>query len=256
MLTEERYAAILRLLDERKAATVQELTELLNTSESTIRRDLNALHNLGRLNKVHGGATSIVSGYATKEDDVTVKYQLNAQEKQAIARHAASLLRPNDFVFLDAGTTTEQMIDFIAEMSAVFVTDGIFLAKKLAKRGLTVFVPAGRIKAATEAVVGSETIDSLSRYNFTVGFFGTNGIAVREGFTTPDVDEARVKSEAMARCRRKIMLADASKFGLVSSVSFAKLSDAEIITNQLPDAQYRKHTKITEADPIDLHRNL
>lgn len=256
MLTEERYSAILRFLDERKAATVQELGELLNASESTIRRDLNSLHSLGRLNKVHGGATSIDNGYSTTEDDVSVKYSLNTEEKAAISRYAASLISPNDFVFLDAGTTTEQMIDFITETSAVFVTDGVFLAKKLAKRGFTVFVPAGRIKATTEAVVGSETVESLCRYNFTIGFFGTNGVAVREGFTTPDIDEARVKTAAMDRCKRRIILADPSKFGKVSSVTFAKLSAAEIVTTRLEDSQFRKHTKITEVEQIDLHRNL
>ena len=68
MLTEERYAAILNLVEEKKAVSVLELTELLNNSESTVRRDLNALHQMGKLNKVHGGATSINGVYKATED--------------------------------------------------------------------------------------------------------------------------------------------------------------------------------------------
>ena len=68
MLTEERYAAILKLLEEKKAVSVLELTELLNSSESTIRRDLTALHRMGKLTKVHGGATSINGVYQVTED--------------------------------------------------------------------------------------------------------------------------------------------------------------------------------------------
>ena len=59
MLTEERYAAILRILAEKKAVTVQELTRALDASESTVRRDLTALHKSGRLYKVYGGATAV-----------------------------------------------------------------------------------------------------------------------------------------------------------------------------------------------------
>ncbi|MFW5629867.1 MAG: DeoR family transcriptional regulator, partial [Acetivibrio ethanolgignens] len=110
MLMEQRFYEILRAIEEKQTVTVQELTELLNTSESTIRRDLSILDKEGKLNKVHGGATAI-GHYTTKDEDVALRMTQNREEKLEIVRYAATLILPEDFVYLDAGTTTELMID-------------------------------------------------------------------------------------------------------------------------------------------------
>ena len=170
MLTEERYAAILKLLEKKKAVSVLELTELLNSSESTIRRDLTALHRMGKLTKVHGGATSINGVYQMTEDKTSVRHNLHVEEKNRIAQCAASLVHKNDFVFLDAGTTTERMIDYLHEQDAVYVTNGIVHARKLAEKGLKAYILSGKIKAVTEAIVGTEAVHSLQRYHFSIGF--------------------------------------------------------------------------------------
>jgi len=86
MLTEERYTTILKILDEKKAVTVLELTKILNSSESTVRRDLTSLHQSGKLYKVYGGATSIDNNYSTREEDVKTKQDLHTAEKAAIAK--------------------------------------------------------------------------------------------------------------------------------------------------------------------------
>ena len=111
MLTEKRYEIILSLLEERKSITVPELKELLKTSESTIRRDLTALDNAGRLVKVFGGAVLAESGVTAAELSVAQKEDVNREEKEIIARYAASFIKANDFVYLDAGTTTGYMIE-------------------------------------------------------------------------------------------------------------------------------------------------
>lgn len=115
MLTEERYATILRILKEKQAVTVPELTRALCTSESTIRRDLTALHKRGMLYKVYGGATSIDSNYTAMEEDMPTKSSHCTEEKIAIARRAASLVTRKDFVYIDAGSTTLHMVDFLQE---------------------------------------------------------------------------------------------------------------------------------------------
>jgi DeoR family fructose operon transcriptional repressor len=244
MLTQERQAAILQLLLEKGSISVTDLTALLNSSDSTIRRDLNALDAQGLLHKVRGGATALENRFSREENEVAVRYKLYREEKAIIAKEAAALVKPGDLVYIDAGTTTERMTDFLTCTDAVYMTNGIQIARKLARHGLTVYVPAGRIKNVTEAIVGGETHISLLRYNFTLGFFGTNGITLHEGFTTPDPAEARVKSTALSHCQRRIVLADPSKFGALSAVSFAKLSEAEIMTTKQPDPQYRNTTTI------------
>ena len=102
MLTEERFAEILRMLGEEKSVTVQELTERLATSESTIRRDLTALAEKGLLVKVHGGATALEMDYTTKDVEITSRMTQNVDEKSLIGKYAASLIEKEDFVYLDS----------------------------------------------------------------------------------------------------------------------------------------------------------
>ena len=246
MLTEERFSAILELLQVKKAVTVVELTKLLETSESTIRRDLNTLHDMGKLKKVHGGATLCNEAYLTKEEDVPTKSRCHIAEKECIAKYAATLIEDEDFIYIDAGTTTERMIDYIGETKATFVTNGIVHAKKLIQRGFKAYVLGGQLKLATEAIVGAEGLSDLKKYHFTKGFLGTNGITLDSGFSTPDVEEALIKMEAVNRSHQVFVLADHSKFGKQLSVCFANLDQAVIITNQLTDDRYEKQTVIKE----------
>ncbi len=255
MLTEERYAAILKMVEEKKAVTVAELTEAFNSSESTIRRDLTVLHNIGKLNKVHGGATTMDVCYNTKDDAVSERQNRNPTEKHLIGKYAASLIQDNDFVYIDAGTTTEIMIDYISEQNAVYVTNGTMHAKKLAQKGCKVFILGGELKMATDSVVGNEAIESLKKYNFTKGFFGTNGVSIKIGYSTPDVSEALVKAEALSKCSARFVLADSSKFNSVCPITFAKLDAAAIISTKLKDLQYKNYTNIMEIE-YDLHGNL
>lgn len=256
MLVEQRFEEILKIVDEKRSVTVQELMDLLEASESTIRRDLTTLHSNGRLIKVHGGAIALGSNYNTKDDYVEARQTLNLKEKRRIAKYAASLIRANDFVYLDAGTTTEYLIDFLEEKHAVFVTNAISHARKLLKAGCVVYLIGGELKASTEAIVGNEAILNLSKYNFTKGFFGTNGVSMKIGFTTPDLNEAMVKKAAFARCSDSYVLCDPSKFSQISPITFAEFSKSKIITTNLEDANYKKCSNILEVNEDDLYRNI
>lgn len=248
MLTEERFAKIVKIVNQEGTVTVLELAQAIGISESTIRRDLNQLDKLGRIRKVHGGATAAVLMSDEHERNMQEKYSRNIEEKRAIAAYAATLVHPNDFVFLDAGSTTEQMAEYLEENTAFYVTNGITLAQKLAARGFKTMLLAGRVKASTDAVIGMEAVSSLARYHFTRGFFGTNGITVAEGFTTPDLEEAANKRAAMEHCRQCYVLADNSKFDTLSNVSFGELSKAKIITTRgnVRLKNYKQHTEVIE----------
>lgn len=256
MLTEERYSIIQKIVEQKGAATVLELTEILKSSESTVRRDLTALHEMGRIKKVHGGATAVESSYTTNEDDVTYKHSQYSEEKKRIGKYAARLIQKGDFVYIDAGTTTEVLIDYLTEKEATYVTDGLNHAIKLLKKGYKVFIPGGHLRISTEAMVGEETVAALKKYNFTIGFFGTNGISQTAGYTTPDVHEAMVKKEAFENCRDAYVLSDPSKFKKIASVTFGSIEKATIITTTLLDEKYRNYTEIQEVDSNDLHSDL
>ena len=246
MLSEERHSVILQLLQERKAVTVTEFTKILGISESTIRRDLNTLAGMGKINKVHGGATVIEEERKTIEENVAEKEVKNVEEKNKIVKYAAGLIRDDDFIYLDAGTTTGKLIDCIKRTKAVFVTNGIFHAKRLTQKGIKVFLLGGELKLSTEAMIGMTALDALKQYNFTKAFLGANGIHEQYGFTTPDPAEAMIKKEVMNRSFMRCVLADSSKFGQITSVSFGNLSQACIVTDRLKNKKYADYTVIRE----------
>ena len=247
MLTEERHKLILEKLDKESVVYLNDLVKILDTSESTIRRDLTALHKAGLLNKVHGGATSLKEIKINTSDEIIENRQnLNIDEKLQIAKYAASLIKDNDLVYLDAGTTTELMIDFINNTKAIFVTNGIVHARKLMKKKCTTYILGGEVKLLTEAIIGVETVNALKKYNFTKGFFGANGIDIERGFTTPDLREALVKEEALNRCKNRYILSDKSKFDQISSITFGQIRNANIITTTLEDKRYNKYTEVKE----------
>ena len=201
MLTEERFAKILSILESMGSVTVQQLMTELDASESTIRRDLNALDANGQLTKVHGGAILKTVAYSTKDDNVISRKEKNRDAKNKIAKYAAEQIASGDFVYLDAGTTTELMIEYITSRQAVFVTNAISHAKRLAERGFTVYLLGGEFKAVTEAIVGEEAVTTLEKYNFTKGFWVTNGVSLQKGYSTPELKEAMVKKKSMENCR-------------------------------------------------------
>ncbi|MBP3326738.1 MAG: DeoR/GlpR transcriptional regulator [Coprococcus sp.] len=246
MLTEERFAAILEALKDKNAITVTELTELVGASESTIRRDLNTLDKQGKLNKVHGGATAIEQEFITSEVAVSVKKQMNVEEKKAIARYASTMINDEDFVFIDAGTTTQWLIEFIEDSKATFVTNGIPQAQLLMNKKLRTYMIGGLAKPVTEAIVGADAVNNMKKYNFSKCFLGTNGIHLDYGFTTIDVEEAMVKMEALSRSYTGIILADSSKFGKVTAVTFSGIEKACIITDKIRNDKYKDATIIKE----------
>jgi DeoR family fructose operon transcriptional repressor len=250
MLTEERLQRIQSLIEERKSVTTQEIVDTLGISESTVRRDFTLLDNQGRITKVRGGAMAKNDCYSTVDDAVSLRQNRNQDEKCIIARYAASLIEPNDFVYLDAGTTTERMIDYLTVKDVVFVTNAVIHARKLSLAGYTTYILGGEFKASTEAIVGVEAVACLRKYNFTKGFWGTNGVSKKCGFSTPDVKEAMVKRAAMESCAKPYVLTDSDKFSRISCVKFGEFANAVIITNQVKEKEYAHCENVVEVSRL------
>ena len=232
MLTKQRQELILKLLDEKGSITVTEVKDMLDTSVSTVRRDITALDREGKLVKVFGGAVAAGQKVVSHEYTVAQKSELNREEKDRIARYAAGLIEQEDFVFLDAGTTTACMLDYLDDTKATFVTNAVAHAQRLARMGKKVILVGGELKASTEAVVGNQAMRTLMEYHFTKGFFGANGISRKAGCTTPDSNEAMIKRIAVGQCRDAYILCDSSKFDSVSSITFAGFQDVKYITDR------------------------
>ena len=189
----QRHQIILNELDKKGNVTVASLVELTGASESSIRRDLVELDHQGFLKRVHGGATLIPKVTQTIEDPLGKRQLLNADEKKKIAKYAAGMIEANDVVYLDAGSSTLELIEYLDQKEAHYITNGLMQAQQLTLKGFHVVCLGGEVRNITVACVGANTMKSLSRYHFSKGFFGTNGIDLMNGFTTPDSEEAAIK---------------------------------------------------------------
>ena len=241
MLTEKRQEEIVRLVYERESITVAELKEILHSSESTIRRDIIALDQEGRLTKVFGGAIALRTAQIVNKELSMV---------QAIARYAASLIERDDCVYLDAGTSTGWMIEYIREAQATYVTNALSHAMRLVDKGFHVILIGGEQKSSTDAIVGAEAVVNLQKYHFSKGFFGTNGVEQNGGFTTPDAREAMVKQTAVKNTQlaNRYFLATSSKFGEVYAVTFAGFEGGVILTEALVQESLPKSVRVVNVN--------
>lgn len=244
MLAEQRARTILQQVSQHQTVSVADLCALTGASEATIRRDLNALARIGKLNKVHGGATSLeAEEFLAQEPDADTK-RLYAREKEKIARYAAGLVGEDDVVYLDTGTTTLHMAEHLKGSKALFVTSSVEFACRLTEHSLKVYVLGGMLKPGTVDIVGAEALAELGRFNFSKVFLGTSGVSVSQGFTTPDPEAAALKRIAASRAQSVYMLADSTKFGRVTAATIFPLEEAVIITERLTDPRYREVTEV------------
>lgn len=233
MLTSERQQVILSLLEEKDTVKIQEIIEVTNASESTVRRDLTELESEHKLKRIHGGAT--ILGRKLHELSVIDKTSKNLQEKKEIAKFAASIIQEGDCIFLDAGTTTFQMIPYLKDKKVVVVTNGLTHVEALIEQGIPTYLTGGYVKGKTGALVGPQTIQSLQNYRFDKCFLGVNGFDMKFGYTTPDPEEAAVKHQASEISQKTYVIADHTKYAEVSFSNISAMNQATLITTTLTD---------------------
>lgn len=243
MLTKQRHEEMVNIIRERGSVTTNEIAKILGISESTARRDINFLADTGKVIKVYGGAMFDPQDVDTQEDSFEQRMDINATEKGKAAEKALELITPDDFIYIDAGTTTKYIADNFNMNGVRIVTNGIEHARILASKGNEVVLVGGNVKISTDAIVGTLAVNTLDKYHFTKGFFGTNGISPKAGYTTPDINEALVKKAAMQKCSKSFIVCDSSKFNTISAVTFASFREATIVTNLCP-AEFSKYKNI------------
>lgn len=243
MLKSKRKQLILEKVMKDKFVSLEYLVKALNTSESTVRRDLDELESERKLRRVHGGAESL--HFLQEEESNQEKSIKNIQEKTKIAQKAASLIQEYDVIFIDAGTTNELLVNELHDPSVTVVTNSIHHATKLVERNIPTVIIGGVVKRSTDASIGGVALNQIGQLNFDKAFIGMNGID--DGFfTTPDMEEGAVKRAILENAKRTYVLADASKLGNTSFAKVAPISRARLITNQTESEVIQKIKEKTE----------
>ncbi|MDI1794829.1 DeoR/GlpR family DNA-binding transcription regulator, partial [Staphylococcus aureus] len=150
---EKRHELILEELSHKDFLTLQELIDRTGCSASTIRRDLSKLQQLGKLQRVHGGA--MLKENRMVEANLTEKLATNLDEKKMIAKIAANQINDNECLFIDAGSSTLELIKYIQAKDIIVVTNGLTHVEALLKKGIKTIMLGGQVKENTLATIGS-----------------------------------------------------------------------------------------------------
>lgn len=233
-------------LSHDKFVRLDDLVSLLDTSESTVRRDLDELESERKLHRVHGGAElphSLQEEFTNQQKSIK-----NIQEKMLVAKKAASLISNDDVVFVDAGTTNELLLGYLSQDNLTVVTNSIHHAAKLVDKNIQTIIIGGHVKKSTDASIGAVAYEQIKQLNFDKAFLGINGID-EEFLTTPDMEEAVIKKTVIENGRKSYIVTDSSKIGRVSFAKVDKIENATIITNQSSGALMKKikeNTRVIE----------
>lgn len=250
MEAEQRHRMILDRAREQGRVEVASLAADLDVAPETVRRDLKHLVDRGMIQRVYGGAYPVESaGFESNLDHRTTSL---IAEKRRLATAAAGLLEDAESVYVDEGVTPQLVGEALAEhlrpgQKLTVVTSSLLAAASVAKSpDITVIMLGGRVRGLTMATVDHWATRMLSELVIDLAFIGANGVSREHGLTTPDPAVAAVKSEVVARARRKVFVGVHTKFGVTSFCRFAEVADfASFVTDSgLSAAEARRYSAL------------
>ena len=241
MVNTKRHEKIVSLLMEYKMLGVKDLSKIFHTSMMTIRRDLSYLETKGVLKKIHGGA--VLEGEGEFVPTFFERVNFLNKEKEAIGKAAASIIKPNDIVYFDAGTTTLATIKYIPEkLKFTAITTGIMAAAALSKKSnVHLIIIGGNVHEDSLSTIGNMAIEQIKKFNADIGFFSTKGISIDEGAFELLLPLIEVKQAMQGSSKKTILLADHTKFTQRSlSVSLPIDKIDIIVTDHLSQKDFIK----------------
>jgi DeoR family fructose operon transcriptional repressor len=227
LIPAQRRERIQEYLATHKIVRMDELYTLLDTSEATVRRDLEWLERAGIAERTHGGA--ILSQRLTLEPEYLLRAQKHPEEKHLIGEMAASLIGDNDVVFINSGTTSTQVIHHIRANAGISVfSNNIYAVLEVAEAGFKYNLIGGEYQPNSNSVSGRFAIDNLRQVYADIAILGVDGISLLYGCTVPSNTEAEVVKLMIERTRGEIIIvADSSKWGVVSNFQIATIDEID-----------------------------
>lgn len=252
-MKDDRRKQIEAMVARRDTVTMEELRREFGVSMNTVRSDVAYLVDTGAVEKIYGGVRSV------QRQEVplfTQRTQLRADEKRRIARYAQDLIDDGDTLYIDAGTTTMHLIDFLDPGKHVTIVTGNLYVVHQAydKPNAELILLPGGMNRRTNSVSDVSTLEFLGRYQFAKAFMGASGVSLDGRLNVSTYIEYELKKLAAARSRQVFLLLDSGKFGGSSLMSYGSLEDmTEIITaapcpEEIRDLCQRKGTRLTIVD--------
>ncbi len=228
MLSYERQSHIIQYIEQRLSVSVKELSDKFKVSSMTIRRDLDALEKRGLVVRVHGGVIIPKMPPSLREE---VRAAMNVVQKSNIAEAAARLVKDGQTIFIDAGTTTVEMVNHLKNRQGLtVVTNSVKVLYALAESpGINLIGLGGAVFGGAWSFVGPLTETAIRHFHSELAFLGITSLSLEHGLTEVNYFEGDIKSLIIKQSQRVVLLADSSKFEKVSPHSVAALSDIDVI---------------------------
>lgn len=241
----ERIDNIIEFVYKNKNVTLDQICDNFNISKSTVRRDLSEILKDSNLQKTYGGITlknkSDNRKYLTSFNERNIE---NIDKKLAISKKAATIVEDNDIIFIDSGTTTFYMADYLDKINNLTIlTNNLEVIFRAAKyKNINLISLSGTLNRETLSFVGTTSISTIKKFNMSKAFMATTGFSILNGVTNSSPLESDIKRTVISKSSKIILLADSSKFNSVSLMTYCDLEDIDIlITDKMPDKEIKDY---------------
>lgn len=235
--TEQRKKFILEEIYKHGKVLVKELASKMGVSDATIRRDLRALSDQRLVELIYGGATLPRSS----DYSFLAKQTRNIDEKRIVGRLAARLVRDNDLIFIDSGTTCFQMVPYIKLKRGISViANSLRVAVELSDaESINVILIAGQYRPERMDCIGPLAVATIEHLRGYIAFIGADGLCMDFGITAADIDSAHLYSAVVKNAREAILVVDHTKFftpSLFKIVDWNAIS--RVVVDRRPDDRW------------------
>ncbi|QCX33561.1 DeoR/GlpR transcriptional regulator [Caloramator sp. E03] len=253
----KRQQLILQYLNEHKTAKVETLSELLNVSPITIRRDLQIFEEKGIVERFHGGAT-LIEGALGDDPSLSDSSKNYILQKLAIAKMAASLINDGDTIFMNSSSTALLVLKYLHNKHVIVITNNGKALQVQKDPKVELVLTGGEVYERKQSMVGEFATHILSKVVANKCIMGVSGINIKTGITTSVLQETAVNQMMLKRCSGPvIVLADSSKIGVEHNFISGDLNKVSyLITDSGADPKQlemlkEKGIEIITVDPLD-----
>jgi DeoR/GlpR family transcriptional regulator of sugar metabolism len=224
----ERQKKILELLMIKKVLKLTELTEELNVSIDTLRRDLNHLTKQGKIEKIYGGVKLVESKFG--ESTIADRLISHIEEKERIAKKCSEYIHDGDCIYLDSGSTTFQIAKYIKnKKNLTVITNSVPIVNELMNDDVELIIIGGKVRQNEQSVVAYEYLFNFNELNILKAFIGASGITIEKGISDYNLEEAITRKNMIELSKEVYVAADSTKFDKDVTIGIAPLDKIDYI---------------------------
>lgn len=248
LIPAERRTKILDYLSHENIISIKKLTELLNVSHMTVRRDIATLISEGKVNPIRGGITLAETGKpAPTPLKRSNRSNIHVALKKGIAEVAARFVKDNSVIYMDPGTTTYELIPYLnLKKNLTVVSNDFIIVNSLLSSSFHLIHTGGEIDNQTMSSDGPIAVSAVQNINFDIYFMSTPGWSLEYGVTSPDTERSQLKQAVLNNAFQTVLMADSTKYNSISLAKVCSLNQVDhIVTDRRLEATFAEEIKTT-----------